>query len=30
MKNSNTHQYEQNYFVRKVMNAIQGISELDH
>lgn len=30
MKNLNPHQYEQNYFVCKVMNAIKGISALDH
>jgi len=30
MKNLNPHQYGQNHFVRKVMNAIKGISELDH
>lgn len=30
MKNSNTHQYEQNHFAREVMNTIVSISELDH
>ena len=30
MKNLNSHQYEQNHFVREVIKKIESISVLDH